>query len=109
MVSKRHLPTSIELALRERFLRVLKECSLESFIDAEKVQVTKHGFVLGEFSVEETTNIINRLEAIGEICGAIIDAKLTDDPFGDSLKWPLPLPVDYIPARIINKKQTACS
>jgi hypothetical protein len=106
MATERYFPTPSEKALRRRFLSAVKKCSLGNFISADKVLLSEYGLVIGEFDASELCELTNQLEDVGQIYGAIIEAKLKNKPMSDLLKKSHPAPVDYRIAKILPIRET---
>lgn len=106
MATEQYFPTPNEKALRRRFLSAVKKCSLGDFISPDKVLLSEYGLVIGEFNDRELCELTNQLEDVGQIYGAIIEAKLKDKPMSDLLKKSHPAPVDYRIAKLLPIRET---
>ena len=106
MATEQYFPTPNEKAIRRRFLRAVIKCSLGDFISPDKVLLSEYGLVIGEFDDRELCELTNQLEDVGQIYGAIIEAKLKDKPMSDLLKKSHPAPVDYCIAKLLPIRET---
>ena len=105
MATEQYFPAPNEKALRRRFLSAVKKCSLGDFISPDKVLISEYGLVIGEFDHHELCELTNQLEDVGQIYGAIIEAKLKDEPMSDLLKKSHPAPVDFRIAKLLPIRQ----
>ncbi len=106
MATEQYFPTPNEKAIRRRFLRAVKKCSLGDFISPDKVLISEYGLVIGEFDDRELCELTNQLEDVGQIYGAIIEAKLKNKPMSDLLEKSHPAPVEYRIAKILPIRET---